>query len=150
MPKRKRHRRNPAPGLAERSARLHRMRASLLTKLQIARRKGNMVQEQNLSRKLLKLDRLIYAPRPKFFENQAKRYRKNPGRKITYYVVCIDYPVGKAYARITKDTHGDEAFSFQIVQGKGSATQTQSLQAAKRWAKGIMQATRRPTSVDTY
>jgi hypothetical protein len=62
LPK-KAHRKNPAPSPASRSAKFHRMRASLLTKLQIAKRKGSFVMEQLIGQKLRKLDRMFYAPR---------------------------------------------------------------------------------------
>lgn len=62
-PRKKSTKRNPAPGPAERSEKFHRLRAKLLTQLQIAKRRDNFPLEQNLSRKLLKLDSMFYAPR---------------------------------------------------------------------------------------
>jgi len=57
------HRKNPAPSPASRSAKFHRLRANLLTQLQIAKRKGSFVMEQLIGQKLRKLDRMFYAPR---------------------------------------------------------------------------------------
>lgn len=56
---RKRAKRNPAPPKNSRSAKFHRMRAALLTQLEIAGRKGSFVLEQDIGRKLNKLDRMF-------------------------------------------------------------------------------------------
>ncbi len=72
---RKSHKKNPAPGPAERSEKFHRLRAKLLTQLQIAKRKGSFVLEQSVGRKLLKLDRMFYAART---IKRKPTHKKNP------------------------------------------------------------------------
>lgn len=55
--------RKHAPGPAERSARLHKIRKVFVKDMKAAKRNGNRIREDYMIRKLLKLDRLIYAPR---------------------------------------------------------------------------------------
>lgn len=55
--------RKGAPGTPERSAKLHKIRKLFVKDMNVARRNGNRVREDYMIHKLIKLDRMIYAPR---------------------------------------------------------------------------------------
>ncbi len=55
--------RNPAPSPASRSAKLHKIRTLFVKDMKAAKRNGNRIREDLMIRKILKLDRMLYAPR---------------------------------------------------------------------------------------
>lgn len=57
------YRKNPAPGMAERSARIHRYRKPLVAALKKAIREGDIKKEWDARQKIRKLDYFMYAPR---------------------------------------------------------------------------------------
>lgn len=78
--------RNPAPSPAKRSAKFHRIRRGFVAKLKSAVRRADMDEQALWGRKLLKLDRMFYAPRnvkrrpPK--SNPAPSYKSRAARLI--------------------------------------------------------------------
>jgi len=79
-------------------------------------------------------------------KKKSKAHRRNPS-KIKYYIVAVKYPTGTAFAAITQDTHGDDNIKFRLETLKSKATYTQSLTAARRWAKAVHRTVRYPTGV---
>ncbi len=57
------HKTNPAPGPAERSARIHKIRKPLAVALKKAIREGNIKKEWETRQKIRKLDYFMYSPR---------------------------------------------------------------------------------------
>jgi hypothetical protein len=55
------HKPNPAPGIAERSKKLHKIRKVFVKDMNAAKRNGNRVREDYMIRKISKLDRILFA-----------------------------------------------------------------------------------------
>ncbi len=74
--------RKGAPGIAERSAKLHKIRKQFVKDLKAAKKNGNRIREDYMIRKINKLDRILFAQPG---NTMRAKYKKNPVSKFNRY-----------------------------------------------------------------
>lgn len=74
------HKPNPAPGIAERSKKLHKIRKVFVKDMNAAKRNGNRVREDFMIRKISKLDRILFAQPGNTMRAKLRNANRNSGK----------------------------------------------------------------------